>query len=143
MADGSLIQRIEIPAGTVDSVFAKKSHHELFYRVATFLAPGTIYRVDLKKLPHKPEIIKEIAISGFDASQFDMKQVFYSSYDGTIVPMFIVHNKNLVRNSNASTLLYGYGGFGVDILPSFSPNKIVFVQNMDGIYAIPNIRGGG
>lgn len=143
LPDGSFIQQIDIPTGSIGSSWGKKTHNELFFRVVSYLTPGIIYRVDLSHAPYKPEVIREIKVPGFDVSKFDTKQVFYPSYDGTLIPMFIVHKKNLVQNSNASTLLYGYGGFEVNILPSFSANIIVFIQNFDGIFAVPNIRGGG
>lgn len=143
MKDGRLIERINIPSGVIDSTWGKKSHNEFFYRVVSFLIPGIIYRLDLASTPYKPEIIREITIPGFDASQFVAKQVFYPSYDRTLIPMFIVHKQNLIRNGSASTLLYGYGGFNEDIVPEFNPSRMVFLQNMDGVYAVPNIRGGG
>lgn len=141
--NGSLIQQIDIPSGAIDSSWGKKSHNELFYRVVSYLTPGIIYRVDLSQTPYTPEVIKEVKVPGFDASQFVTKQVFYPSYDGTSIPMFIVHKKDLIFNGSASTLLYGYGGFSVNILPSFSASRIVFIQNLDGVFAVPNIRGGG
>ncbi|XP_037041819.1 prolyl endopeptidase-like isoform X2 [Bradysia coprophila] len=143
LIDGSLIQEIDIPSGYVDSMWGMKSHNELFYRVVSFLIPGIIYRIDLKHTPYKPEVFREIKIAGFDASNFVAKQVFYPSYDGTLIPMFIIHKQNLVRNRSASTLLYGYGGFNVDIVPEFSQSRLFFLQNLDGVYAVPNIRGGG
>lgn len=143
LTNGSLIQQIDIPFGSIDSSWGKKSHNELFFRVVSFLTPGIIYRVDLSHTPYNPDVIREIKVPGFDASKFVTKQVFYPSYDGTLIPMFIVHKKNLLRSNNSSTLLYGYGGFDINILPLFSPSKIVFIQNFDGVYAVPNIRGGG
>ncbi|XP_037050214.1 prolyl endopeptidase-like isoform X2 [Bradysia coprophila] len=143
LIDGSLIQEIGIPSGYVDSMWGTKSHNELFYRVVSFLIPGIIFRIDLTHTPYKPEVFREIKIAGFDASKFVMEQVFYPSYDGTLIPMFIMHKQNLERNGSASTLLYGYGGFNIDIVPEFSPSRIVFLQNFNGVYAVPNIRGGG
>ncbi|XP_037041818.1 prolyl endopeptidase-like isoform X1 [Bradysia coprophila] len=143
LIDGKLIQVIDTPVGSVDSIWGKKSHNELFYRVVSFLIPGIIYRVGLTHTPYQPEVFREIKIAGFDASKFVAKQVFYPSYDGTLIPMFIIHKQNLVRNRSASALLYGYGGFNIPVSPAFSPSRIVFLQNLDGVYAIPNIRGGG
>lgn len=144
LTNGSLIQQIDIPSGgSVDSSWGKKTHHELFFGVVSFLTPGINYRVDLSHTPYKTEVIRETTVPGFDASKFVTKQIFYPSYDGTLIPMFIIHKQNFVRNSSASTILYGYGGFDVNIIPSFSPSKIVFLQNFDGVYAVPNIRGGG
>lgn len=143
LSNGSLIQQIDIPSGSIDSSWGKKTHNEIFFRVVSFLTPGIIYRVDLSRTPYKPEVIREIKVPGFEPSKFVTKQVFYPSYDGTLIPMFIVHKQSLILNSSANTLLYGYGGFDINILPTFSPSKIVFLQNLDGVYAVPNIRGGG
>ncbi|XP_037041815.1 prolyl endopeptidase-like [Bradysia coprophila] len=143
LIDGKLIQVIDTPLGSVDSIWGKKSHNELFYRIVSFLIPGIIYRIDLTHTPYKPEVFREIKIDGFDASKFVAEQVFYPSYDGTLIPMFIIHKQNFIRDRSASTLLYGYGGFNIPIAPAFSPSRIVFLQNLDGVYAIPNIRGGG
>lgn len=143
LSDGSLIQKIDLPPGAIDSSWAKKTHYELFIRVVSFISPGIIYRVNLRCKPYKAKIVKEIILPGLDATKFVTEQVFYPSYDGTVIPMFIIHRKDFVRNSNASTVLYGYGGFDVNILPAFSPSRILFLQNMDGVYAVANIRGGG
>lgn len=143
LLDGSLIQKIDVPSGSIDSLWGKKTHNELFFRAVSFVTPGIIYRVQLTNKPYEPEVIREIMVPGFNAADFVTKQVFYPSYDGTLIPMFITHKQNLVRNSNASTLLYGYGGFDASITPEFSPENIILLQNFDGIYAVPNIRGGG
>lgn len=142
LTNGSFIQKIDFPSGAIDSSWGRKFHNELFFRVVSFLTPGIIYRVDLSHTPYKTEIVREIKVPGFNASEFVTKQVFYQSYDGTKIPMFIVHKENLVFNSNASTLIYGYGGFDINVLPTFSSKTIVFLQNFDGVYAVPNIRGG-
>lgn len=143
LTNGSLIQRIDVPSGSIDSFQGKKSDNEFFFRVVSFLSPGIIYRVDLRHFPYKTDVFKEVKVPGLDSSKFITKQVFYPSKDKTPVPMFIVHRKGLLLNGNASTLLYGYGGFNVNILPTFRPHIIVFLQNFDGVFAVPNIRGGG
>ena len=141
--NGSLIQHIDIPFGSTENSWGKKSHNELFFLLESFLTPGILYRVDLSHKPYIPEVVKEIKVPGFNAAKFVTTQVFYPSFDGTKIPMYIVHKQDLVRNGSASTLLFGYGGFGASILPTFDPSKIVFLQNFDGVYAVPNIRGGG
>jgi prolyl oligopeptidase len=78
----------------------------------------------------------------FNPTDFESKQVFYTSKDGTKIPMIITHKKGLVLNGKNPTLLYGYGGFGVNLTPAFSTSNIILLEN-GGIYAVPNIRGGG
>lgn len=143
LSDGSLIQKIELPPGAIYETWEKKSHYEQFYMLESFLSPGVIYRLDLRSTPFKPEILKESKVPGFDATKFVTNQVFYPSYDGTVIPMFIVHNRNVVRDGNAITLLTAYGGYEISFLPSFELDILVLLQNFDGIYAVANIRGGG
>jgi prolyl oligopeptidase len=78
----------------------------------------------------------------FNPDDFEVKQVFYTSKDGTKIPMFITHKKGLKLDGSNPTILYGYGGFGVSLTPSFSISRIVWLE-MGGVYAIPNLRGGG
>ncbi|CAL8083601.1 unnamed protein product [Orchesella dallaii] len=143
LRNGTLIQLIHIPLGSVDSFGGKRSDSEFFFRVVSFLTPGIIYRVDLTKIPYEAEVLKEAKVTGFDPSSFLVNQVFYPSKDGTLIPMFLVHKKNFQMNGNANTFIYGYGGFNINILPSFRPDRIIFLQNFNGVYAVPNIRGGG
>ena len=83
-------------------------------------------------------------MTGFDESKFEAEQVFFQSEkDGTQIPMFIVHKKGLVLDGNNPTYLYGYGGFNISLTPYFSPSRVVWMQNMGGVFALPNLRGGG
>ncbi|XP_063838450.1 prolyl endopeptidase [Ostrinia nubilalis] len=143
LSTGALLQEFPLAVGSVVGFSGKKEQSEVFYHFMSFLTPGVIYHVDFKKTPIEPTVFREVKVKGFDASQYEAKQVFYSSKDGTKVPMFIVSKKDLPRDGSNPALVYGYGGFNINIQPSFSVTRLVFMQHLRGLVAIPNIRGGG
>ncbi|XP_073958330.1 prolyl endopeptidase isoform X3 [Choristoneura fumiferana] len=143
MASGALMQTFDLDVGSVVGFSGKKEQREIFYHFMSFLTPGVIYHVDFTKKPFTPTVFREVEVKGFDASQYEAKQIFYSSKDGTKVPMFIVSKKGLPRDGSNPALVYGYGGFNINIQPSFSVTRLVFMQHFGGVVAIPNIRGGG
>ncbi|CAK1601726.1 unnamed protein product [Parnassius mnemosyne] len=143
MKTGEMMQTFDLDVGSIVGFSGKKEQTEIFYHFMSFLTPGIIYHVDFKKQPYKPTVFREVKVKGFDASQYEAKQVFYSSKDGTKVPMFIVSKKDLPRDGSNPALLYGYGGFNINVQPSFSVTRLVFMQHFNGVVAIPNIRGGG
>lgn len=85
----------------------------------------------------------ETKVGDLDRSLYEAKQVFYKSKDGTRVPMFLINKVGFKKDGSSPCLLYGYGGFNVNLTPSFAVSRLVFVNQFDGIYALPNIRGGG
>lgn len=89
------------------------------------------------------QVFREITTEGFQKDLYTTRQVFYESKDGTKVPMFLVHRKDLERNSQNPCLLYGYGGFNISTKPFFSVTVIQYIQLLNGVLAVPNIRGGG
>ena len=101
--------------------------------------PTTIYRYDLAT--RKADVFKQPKVE-FDPSRYETRQVFYTSKDGTRVPMFITARKGLALDGNNPTLLYGYGGFNISLTPGFEPGVVTWLE-MGGIYAVPNLRGGG
>ncbi|OYW74093.1 MAG: S9 family peptidase [Verrucomicrobia bacterium 12-59-8] len=138
--DGKLIRDIQLPG--IGSAGGFGGHHydtSTFYTFTGFTEPGAIYRMDLKSgestLWRKPQV-------DFDGSAFETQQVFYHSKDGTKVPMFIVHKKGLKLDGSNPTLLYGYGGFNINLTPGFSVSRAVWLE-MGGVFAMPNLRGGG
>jgi len=143
--DGKLIKNLSIPLGTINSPSGWKQDTMFFYKFTSFLEPGTIYRYDFNENDDTKRltVFREAAVTGFNPSQFETKQVFFQSKDGTRIPMFIVYKKPVKLDSNNPVLLYGYGGFNYAIQPSFSSFRIVWLQHFNGILAIPNIRGGG
>ncbi|MGD9345081.1 MAG: prolyl oligopeptidase family serine peptidase [Candidatus Aminicenantes bacterium] len=138
--EGNPIREILLPGlGTARGFVGKKEDKILFYTFTSFTSPPTIYKYDIasgqSEVFHKTEV-------PINPEDYTAKQVFYTSKDGTRVPMFIVHKKGLKQDGNNPTYLYAYGGFNISRLPSFDPTLIVLLEN-GGIYAMPNIRGGG
>jgi prolyl oligopeptidase len=125
--------------GTANGFSGKESEDHLYYSFTSYITPSVIYRYDIatgnSKLHVKPEV-------KFDSDQYESRQVFYQSKDGTRIPMIITHKKGMERHGENPTMLYAYGGFGISLTPSFSIANSVWLEN-GGIYAVPNLRGGG
>lgn len=137
--DGRPRGELDLPGiGTV-SVRAEPDRREIYYAYTSFNEPRTIYRLDLRRpvpvLWERPEV-------PVDPSLVEVKQVWYESHDGTPVSMFIVHRKGLELDGRRPTLLYGYGGFNVSLRPSFTAHVFPWLE-AGGVYAVPNLRGGG
>lgn len=136
---GKAVRNLELPGiGTADGFSGKQKDTETFYTFSSFTTPPTIYRYDMKA--GKSEVFRKSDVK-FAPADFEVKQVFYNSKDGTRVPMFIIHKKGLKLDGTNPTLLYGYGGFSVSLTPGFSLSRLVWLEN-GGVYAVPNIRGG-
>ncbi|MGZ3546637.1 MAG: prolyl oligopeptidase family serine peptidase, partial [Gemmatimonadaceae bacterium] len=125
--------------GTVGEIHGRQGDDELFYSFTSFLYPTTTYRFDLKTQQNSVFRAPRVA---FDPSPYETRQVFYTSKDGTRVPMFITAKKGIQLDGSNPTLLYAYGGFNISITPSFSAANVAWLE-MGGIYAVPNLRGGG
>ncbi len=131
---------LELPGiGTVDGFSGKRDDNVAFYNFTSFKQPNTIYTYDIDA--GQSELFKAPKVD-FNADDYVTEQVFYESYDDTKVPMFITHKKGIQKNGSNPTLLYGYGGFDISILPGFAVENTIFLEN-GGIYAVANIRGGG
>ena len=138
--DGQLEHQIELPAvGTAGGFGAKKEEKETYYTFTSYVYPPTIFKYDIAS--GKSEIYKKSGVA-FDPEKYESKQVFYASKDGTKIPMIITHKKGIALNGKNPTLLYAYGGFGVSLTPAFSTSNIILLEQ-GGIYAVPNLRGGG
>jgi prolyl oligopeptidase len=138
-ADGKLIHSVDLGSiGTAAGFEGEQNDSETFYSFESFTVPPSIYRYDVatgeKRLVFQSKV-------NFDPSQYEVKQIFYNSKDGTRVPMFIAHRRGIRLDGNNPTLLYGYGGFNVAQVPRFSVSKLVWMQ-MGGVSAIANLRGG-
>jgi len=137
---GKLIREVELPGiGSASGFGGKKEDKEFYYSFTNYKTPGTSYRYNVedgKSIIHwKPQI-------DFNPDDYESNQVFYTSKDGTKIPMIITHKKGLELNGKNPTILYGYGGFDVSLTPSFSIANTVWMEQ-GGIYAVPNLRGGG
>jgi prolyl oligopeptidase len=137
---GNFEREIELPAiGTTGSFAGKKEDETLYYTFTSFTYPSTIFKYDISS--GKSELYRQPEVD-FDPEAYETEQVFFNSKDGTRVPMFIVKKKGVELNGQNPTILYSYGGFNISLKPSFSTSLIVWLEN-GGIYAQPNIRGGG
>lgn len=137
---GELISGLDLPGiGTFGSLSGHADDPVAFYTYTSFNYPSTIFKLNLED--YTSEVFFDAGID-FDADQYVTDQIFYTSKDGTKVPMFIVHKKGLELDGNNPTLLYGYGGFNISITPGFRASNLVLLEN-GGIYAVANIRGGG
>ncbi len=138
--DGAYLGEIKLPGiGSVSGFGGKQSETETFYTFNNFYTPTTVYRYDVAV--NKSELLKQPKVA-FNPDDYTTEQVWYTSKDGTRVPMFISYKKGLKKDGNNPTLLYGYGGFNIPITPRFSPANIVWMDN-GGVYAVANLRGGG
>jgi prolyl oligopeptidase len=137
---GKFLRNVDLPGiGTAAGFGGKRKDKETFYSFTSFISPTTIYRYDPEK--GTSSIFKQPKVD-FDATQYETKQVFYNSKDGTRVPMFLTYKKGLKLDGQNPTLLYAYGGFDISLTPGFSIPTVVWLE-MGGIYAQPNLRGGG
>ncbi|MFH7025903.1 MAG: prolyl oligopeptidase family protein [Heteroscytonema crispum UTEX LB 1556] len=138
--NGAFVREVELPGiGSVGGFGGKRHDTETFYSFTSFTSPGTIYRYDM--VTGKSQVFRQPEVD-FNPADYETKQVFYSSKDGTQVPMFITHKKGIKLDGNNPTYLYAYGGFNASMTPSFSVSLLVWME-MGGVYAMPNIRGGG
>ena len=138
--DGQSVRQVQLPGqGSASGFGGKWEEQKLYYTFTSYIAPGNIYSYEVEN--GKSELYKASGVE-FDPAQYESKQVFYSSKDGTKVPMMITHKKGLKLDGQNPAMLYGYGGFNVSLQPSFSTSNIVWLEN-GGVYAVPNLRGGG
>lgn len=138
--DGKYLYDLTLPGeGTVSGFYGKRDDPQVFYTFTSFAYPPTVFEYDVNNNQSKQFKKAEVK---FDPNDFEVKQVFYPSKDKTMIPMFIVYKKGIKLDGSNPTLLYGYGGFDISILPSFSASNIVFLER-GGVYAVANLRGGG
>jgi prolyl oligopeptidase len=137
---GKQVREVGLPGlGTAAGFSGKKEEQETYFVFTSYVNPATIYKMDIAS--GKTEVYKESKVQ-FDPKDFESKQVFYTSKDGTKIPMLITYKKGVELNGKNPCLLYGYGGFSVSLTPYFSTSNMILLEN-GGIFAVPNIRGGG
>ncbi len=137
---GKFIRKIELPGlGTASGFGGKKDAKDLYFSFTNYITPGTIYKMDIAS--GTSEVYQQPKVK-FNPNDYESKQVFYASKDGTQVPMMITYKKGTKLDGTNPTMLYAYGGFNVSLTPSFSIANAVWLEN-GGVYAVPNLRGGG
>lgn len=137
---GALVREVALPGvGSVMGFDGRREETETFYSFTSFTVPSTIYRYNL--VTGESSVFRQPTIA-FNPEDYETQQAFYPSKDGTPIPMFITHKKGIVLDGSHPTLLYGYGGFNISLTPAFTVANLVWLE-MGGIYAVPNLRGGG
>ncbi|MDE6623000.1 MAG: prolyl oligopeptidase family serine peptidase [Alistipes sp.] len=137
--DGKLLREVELPAiGSVGGFDGKEGDTELYYTLSNYTSPATSYRYDIASgastLHKAPQV-------DFDPERFVTEQIFYTSKDGTRVPMFVTHRRDMKLDGQNPCYLYAYGGFQINLTPGFNPSALMFVEQ-GGIYCVANLRGG-
>eukprot|EP00386_Alphamonas_edax_P015433 GDKI01047130.1.p1 GENE.GDKI01047130.1~~GDKI01047130.1.p1 ORF type:complete len:651 (+),score=200.24 GDKI01047130.1:202-2154(+) len=145
---GAKLRDIPLEIGALQRVTGSTKNSEVFFSMASFVSPGSVFTFDLETAREETfgdmevKLWKRTEVGGFDAGLYEQKQVFVTSKDGTRVPMFVVHKKGLVLDGSAPCLLYGYGGFSISITPYFSVAWVLWMSHFNGIVCVANIRGG-
>lgn len=138
--NGEFIREVEFPTlGTASGFGGRRTDTETFYSFSSFATPPSIYRYDL--ITGESKLLRQAQVD-FNPDDYEVKQVFYQSKDGTKVPLFIAHKKGIELNGTNPTLLYGYGGFNIPLTPGFSISRLLWME-MGGVFAMANLRGGG
>lgn len=137
---GKYIKNIDLPViGTVSGISGDKESKFAYFSLSSYLFPSTVYKLDLETLNF--HVFKSTKID-FNPEDYITVQKWFTSKDGTKVPMFLTHKKDLKLDGNNPALLYGYGGFSISLTPSFSASRLLFLEK-GGVYVVANLRGGG
>ncbi len=137
---GQFKREVKLPGlGTAEGFGGHRKDKETFYSFKSYINPPTVYRYDIAS--GESTLFKAPKLA-YNPDDYESEQVFYTSKDGTRIPMILSHKKGLKRDGNNPTLLYGYGGFNIPLTPDFKPSRIAWLE-MGGVLAVPNLRGGG
>ena len=144
--DGQFLSDVKLPGlGSITEIGGQWDSNEAFFGFQSFTVPPSIYSMDFTKveLPENkaPELWDRVDTPSIDPSAYEVKQVWFSSKDGTKVPMFVFHKKGLVLNGKNPTVLTGYGGFNISLTPSFAGDRYLWLEH-GGVFAVANLRGG-
>jgi prolyl oligopeptidase len=138
--NGDFVREVEFPGiGTASGFSGRRTDTETFYSFSSYATPPSSYRYDM--ITGKSTLLRRSGAK-VNPDEFEVKQVFYKSKDGTRVPMFVSHKKGLKLDGNNPTLLYGYGGFNIPLTPAFSISRVAWME-MGGVFCVANLRGGG
>lgn len=138
--DGTFVRSVDFPGiGSASGFGGKQADTETFYSFSSFAVPPSTFRYDITT--GESTLLRQAKVK-FNPDEYETKQIFYASKDGTKVPMFICHKKGVELNGTNPTLLYGYGGFNIPLTPGFSVSRLAWME-MGGVFAMPNLRGGG
>ncbi|MCA9038560.1 MAG: prolyl oligopeptidase family serine peptidase, partial [Planctomycetaceae bacterium] len=138
--DGKFVREVEFPGiGSARGFGGRRGDTETFYSFSSFALPPSTYRYNM--ITGESELLRRADVK-FNPDDYETKQVFYTSKDGTRVPMFICHRKGLMLDGSHPALLYGYGGFNISLTPGFSVSRLAWME-MGGVFALANLRGGG
>ncbi|XP_022860248.1 prolyl endopeptidase-like isoform X2 [Olea europaea var. sylvestris] len=140
---GSLLHHLPIGIGSVSEISARRKDSTIFIGFTSFLTPGIIYICDLETEIPDMRTFRETVVPGFDRTEFEVNQVFVPSKDGTLIPIFVVAKKDICLDGSHPCLLYGYGGFNINITPYFTSSRVMIARHLDTILCVANIRGGG
>nr|XP_043606683.1 prolyl endopeptidase-like [Erigeron canadensis] len=143
LVNGNLLHTLPIDIGSVDYISARRQDNVFFIKLSSFINPGLVYQFDLKTSVPDMKVLREIVVPGFSQAEYQANQVFVPSKDGTHVPVFIMARKDIELDGSHPCLLYGYGGYGVSLTPSFNVTRVVLAQNLGVVFCVANIRGGG
>ncbi len=138
--NGKELNEIKLPTYGKVTASSSAKHPDIFYSFNSYLYPSAIYTYDLAT--GVSYLVEEPEIAGINLDDYTTEQVFYTSTDGTRIPMFITYKKGMKRDGKNPVLLYGYGGFNISLPPSFAASRLLWLEN-GGIYAVANLRGGG
>ncbi|CAG7836113.1 unnamed protein product [Allacma fusca] len=143
LPEATLIKIIDLEMGSITCRAGKPFDSVFFFRTEFVFNPTKIYYIDFAKEELEVKLFREIKPSFVDPEDFTVKKIFYPSLDGTQIPMIITHRKGLNLNGSHFCRLYGYGGFGHNLIPAFSPQRLFTIDNLQGVEAVANVRGGG
>ena len=137
--DGQLVEELELPGiGSIGGISGRQQDKDMFFAFTSFVHPTTVYRYDFET--RTATLFRESEIR-FDPAEYETRQVFYTSRDGTRVSMFLTHRRDLQPDGDRPVLLYGYGGFNISLTPEFSVSRLIWLER-GGVYAVANLRGG-